>query len=182
MNPPSRGTTGKSSPSAAARTRSPGQAAATPPSRRRFRRPPGPTRRLDSSAAARAVADRREIARPAAADHEPRRGAAGLARPRAEREYRRANRPAHEQPDASNRRPIASGSVSGAASRCDSMRAPATVTVRSIAAINEPRRSPPGCASTQVRACRCVDGERRAAASRAGGDSGGRLPIWVRST
>ena len=84
---------------------------------------------------------------------------------------------------ASSRRAIASGSVSGAASRCASSREPAAVTVRSIAASSEPRRSPRERAHQfEIGARRLVDRKRRARASRTGGDSGGRLPSCVRST
>ena len=55
------------------------------------------------------------------------------------------------------------GSVSGAASRCASRREPAAVTVRSIAASSEPRRSPAERAHEfEIGARRLVDGERRA--------------------
>ena len=76
-----------------------------------------------------------------------------------------------------------SGSVSGAASRCASSREPADVTVRSIAASSEPRRSPPSVriSSRFARVAWSIDSVAPCA-SRTGGDSGGRLPSCVRST
>ena len=54
--------------------------------------------------------------------------------------------------------PIVSGSVSGAASRCASSREPADVTVRSIEASSEPRRSPASVrVSSRFAARRLVD-------------------------
>ena len=83
---------------------------------------------------------------------------------------------------ASSRRAIAALSVSGAASRCASSRDPAAVTVQSMASSSEPRRSP---ASVRVssRLARVAGSIAMVvpAASRDGGDSGGRLPTWVRS-
>ncbi len=78
---------------------------------------------------------------------------------------------------------IASGSVSGAASRCVSNRDPAAVTVRSSAASSEPRRSPESVriSSRLVRVAASICSVEPEA-SRAGGESGGRLPSCVRST
>ncbi len=84
---------------------------------------------------------------------------------------------------ASSRRAMAGASVNGAANRCASRREPAEVTVQSIASSSEPRRSP---ASVRVnsRLARVAGSIAMVApeASRAGGDSGGCLPTWVRST
>jgi hypothetical protein len=57
------------------------------------------------------------------------------------------------------------------------------VTVRSIAPIIEPRRSPVWVriSSRFFRVAASI-ASVAPAASRVGGDSGGRLPIWVRST
>ena len=83
---------------------------------------------------------------------------------------------------ASSRRAIAALSVSGAASRCASSREPAAVTVQSMASSSDPRRSP---ASVRVssRLARVAGSIAMVvpAASRDGGDSGGRFPTWVRS-
>jgi hypothetical protein len=84
---------------------------------------------------------------------------------------------------ASSRRAISAGSVSGAASRCASSRAPAAVTVRSMASSSEPRRSPPSVrVSSRLARVAWSIASVAPAASRAGGDSGGRLPSCVRST
>ncbi|MGY4367117.1 hypothetical protein ACVW1A_003182 [Bradyrhizobium sp. LB1.3] len=95
----------------------------------------------------------------------------------------RATESATKLPTASSRRAIAAASVSGAASRCANSRDPAEVTVQSIASSSEPRRSP---ASVRVssRLARVAGSIAIVApeASRAGGDSGGCLPTWVRST
>ena len=89
------------------------------------------------------IADRREVARTAATDHEPGQRARQVGRAfRRSRLSRRARDRRRSAPTASSRRAIAAGSVSGAASRCASSREPAAVTVRSIAASSEPRRSP----------------------------------------
>ena len=84
---------------------------------------------------------------------------------------------------ASSRWAISFGSVSGAASRCASRREPAAVTVRSMAARSEPRRSPESVRmSSRLARVAWSMASVAPAASRTGGDSGGRLPIWVRST
>ena len=74
-------------------------------------------------------------------------------------------------------------SVSGAASRCASSREPAAVTVRSIAASSEPRRSPDSVRiSSRLARVAWSIASVAPCASRSGGDSGGRLPSCVRST
>ena len=132
-----------------------------------------------------AVADGGEIARAAAADRQdaPARGrdraplAAASACRRAPPRRRRT------LATASSRRAIAFGSVSGADSRCAKRREPAEVTVRSIASSSEPRRSPESVRiSSRLPRVAWSIAMVAEAASRNGGDSGGRLPICVRST
>ena len=78
---------------------------------------------------------------------------------------------------ASSRCAISAGSVSGAASRCANSREPAAVTVRSIAARSEPRRSPVSVRmSSRLPRVAWSIASVAPAASRTGGDSGGRLP------
>src|SRR5262249_22608396 len=80
---------------------------------------------------------------------------------------------------ASCRAPIAAGSVRGAARRCARSREPAAVTVRSMAASNEPRRSP-ASVRTSSRLLRVAWSIASVApcASRTGGASGGRGARW----
>ena len=78
---------------------------------------------------------------------------------------------------------MASGSVSGADNRCASRREPAEVTVWSIESSNEPRRSPESVRiSSRLPRVAWSIAMDAPALSRNGGDSGGRLPICVRST
>src|SRR5262249_15023918 len=79
------------------------------------------------------------------------------------------------------RRAIASGSVSGAARRWASARAPAAVTLRSMAARSDPRRSPESV-RTSSRLLRVAWSIESVApcVSRTGADSGGRPPPAVR--
>ncbi len=78
---------------------------------------------------------------------------------------------------------MAAGSVSGAASRCASRREPAALTLRSIAATSEPRRSPVSVRmSSRLARVAASIASVAPCCSRIGGDSGGRLPSWVRST
>ena len=131
------------------------------------------------------VADRRKIARAAALKHQPRQRAREIRRGRELRPdfCARPRRRRRTAPTASRRLPIAAGSVSGAASRWLKSRAPATVTVRSIASQSEPRRSPESVriSSRLARVAASMESVV-AAASRVGGDSGGRCPSCVRST
>ncbi len=73
-------------------------------------------------------------------------------------------------------------SVNGAAILCASRRDPAAVTVQSMASRSEPRRSPDSV-RVSSRLARVAGSIAMVvpAASRAGGDSGGRLPTCVRS-
>ena len=83
---------------------------------------------------------------------------------------------------ASSRRAIPALSVSGAARRCANSREPAAVTVQSIASSSDPRRSPDSV-RVSSRLARVAGSIAIVvpAASRDGGDSGGRFPTWVRS-
>ena len=132
-----------------------------------------------------AVADRGEIARAAAADHDARQRAGEIGRrlePRAQRRRARAAS-STKAATASSRCAISAGSVSGAASRCASSREPAAVTVRSMAASSEPRRSPVSVRiSSRLPRVAWSIASVAPARSRTGGDSGGRLPSCVRST
>ena len=131
-----------------------------------------------------AVADGGEIARAAAPDRQPRQRAGEIGRrlqPRARVGACRrvVDKTRHRvEPPA-----IAAGSVSGADSRCASRREPAEVTVRSIASSSEPRRSPASVRiSSRLPRVAWSIAMVAPALSRNGGDSGGRLPICVRST
>ena len=91
-----------------------------------------------------AVTDGGEIARAAAADHDACQGAGQIGhRLEFGAEVARRGASVASAATASSRCAISAGSVSGAASRCANKREPAAVTVRSIAARSEPRRSPP---------------------------------------
>ena len=130
-----------------------------------------------------AVAQAGEIARAAASHRQPRQRARHVGG----RAQRGADVVAHRGVRDEDRDRIEpprdrGASVRGAASRCASSRDPAAVTVQSMASSSDPRRSP---ASVRVnsRLARVAGSIAMVvpAASRAGGDSGGRLPTWVRS-
>ncbi len=145
-----------SAPSARARS-----AAASRPSRMaaRSRGPPRPTTRRDSARARSGAAASRE------------------------RVSARVAASSAKAATASSRRAIAAGSVSGADSRCASRREPAAVTVRSMLSSSEPRRSPDSVRiSSRLARVAWSIAMVAEAASRNGGDSGGRWPSCVRST
>ncbi len=131
-----------------------------------------------------AVAQGGEIARPAAADRQPRQRARHVGRGAQDVADVVAHRLIGNKRSRWHRaaRAITAASVSGAASRCASSRDPADVTVQSIASSSDPRRSPESV-RVNSRLARVAGSIAIVvpAASRVGGDSGGRFPTCVRS-
>lgn len=131
-----------------------------------------------------AIPQRREIARAAAPDEQPRQrpGDIGAARSRLRSRSRSATSSCSAA-TLSCRARIAAGSVSGPARRSASNRPPPGVNVRSMVARRLPARSPDRVrVSSRLARVAASIASPEPSAARTGGDSGGREPSCVRST